>query len=77
MQVKMTLEQLTETILALDCLIDFEGITLFNCQLICDLLLQEIWELEKTDQHSAIRQAYAMIDEYLKYLNDLRESEPA
>jgi len=73
MQVEMTLEQLRETILALDCLIDEGGITLFNCQLICDLLWQCLRELEKTDQHGAIRQAYKMLDQYLELRNELRE----
>jgi hypothetical protein len=65
--------ELRELFLGIDTLIDEGGITLSKCQLAIKLLTRIIEELEKTDNHRAIRRAYGDLDNYLRWQNDLQE----
>jgi hypothetical protein len=73
MQIEITSAELNELFLGIDTLIDEGGITLFKCQLAIKLLTRIIQELEKTDNHKAIRRAYGDLDNYLRWQNDLQE----
>ena len=65
--------ELRELFLGVDTLIDEGGITPANCKLAIKLLTHIVQGLEQTDNHSAIRRAYADLNTYLKYQDDLEK----